>query len=82
MDKEIKLRDGVYFYTIILESPAVKIGDDSIRRIYVERNHALPTMEKGDKFKYITHSNRLIAYEIEKANNEKTNQENEGDNAQ
>ena len=60
----------MYFYTVIVGiAPHRK---DEMREevtehiIFVEREHSLPPLEAGDKFKFITHSNRLIAYEIEK----------------
>jgi hypothetical protein len=30
----------------------------------VERTHSLPSFEKGDKIKFITHANILVAYEL------------------
>lgn len=76
-DTEVKLKEGVYFYTLVLDSPPLKRGDITTRTIFVERTHALPPLNRGDKMKFITHSNRLVAYEIIKTENETQQGENE-----
>ncbi len=81
-ETDIKYRDGVYFYTVIVGiAPHRK---DEMREevtehiIFVEREHSLPPLEPGDVFKFVTHSNRLIAYEIVK-NQQNTREEQQGE---
>ncbi len=57
-------KDGVFFYSIMLDCPPLKRGDITERKILVERTHSLPHFEVGDKIKFITHANILVAYEL------------------
>ena len=64
LDRTITEKDGVFFYSILLDCPPLKRGDITERKILVERTHSLPAFEKGDKIKFITHANILVAYEL------------------
>lgn len=65
-DAEVKLKDGVYFYSLILDCPPLKRSDVTTRKLLVERTHALPKLDRGDKIKFVAHANRLVAYELVK----------------
>ena len=43
----------------------MKRGDITVRKILVERTHSLPDFKPGDKIKFITHANILMAYELD-----------------
>ncbi len=64
LDRTITEKDGVFFYSILLDCPPMKRGDVTERKILVERTHSLPNFEKGDEIKFITHANILVAYEL------------------
>lgn len=64
---DVTEKEGVYFYTLVLDCPPLKRGDITERHILVERTHALPPINPGDEVKFITHANILMAYEITKA---------------
>jgi hypothetical protein len=64
LDRTITEKDGVFFYSILLDCPPMKRGDVTERKILVERTHSLPSFEKGDEIKFITHANILVAYEL------------------
>lgn len=61
---DITEKDGVYFYTLVLDCPPLKRGDITERHILVERTHSLPPLNAGDEVKFVTHANILMAYEI------------------
>lgn len=66
---DITEKEGVYFYTLVLDCPPLKRGDITERHILVERTHSLPQMQPGDEVKFVTHANILMAYEITPAEN-------------
>lgn len=66
---DITEKEGVYFYTLVLDCPPLKRGDITERHILVERTHSLPQIQPGDEVKFVTHANILMAYEITPAEN-------------
>lgn len=67
IDEKIVEKDGVFFYKLVMECAPMKRDDITERQILVECNHSLPTLSEGDKIKFITHGNVLVAYEVESA---------------
>jgi hypothetical protein len=64
-DRSITEKNGVYFYSIMLNCPPLKRDDITERKILVERTHSLPAFSPGDRIKFITHANILVAYELD-----------------
>lgn len=65
IDPTVTEKDGVFFYSLVLDCPPMKRGDITVRKILVERTHSLPDFKPGDKIKFITHANILMAYELD-----------------
>ena len=63
IEREIKEKDGVFFYSLVLLCPPLKRNDINERKILIEKDHALPEFIPGEKIKFITHANILLAYE-------------------
>ena len=78
LNKTISEKDGVFFHSLMLDCPPIKRGDVTERKILVEKDHALPKFEVGEKIKFITHANILIAYErVEMASVKENNEQKE-----
>ena len=60
---EIVEKEGVYFYTMVMECAPLRRGDITQRNVLVERNHTLPLFDSGETVEIITHANILMAYE-------------------
>lgn len=67
IDPTISEKDGVFFYSLVLDCPPIKRGDITERKVLVERTHSLPALSPGDRINFITHANILVAYEIHSA---------------
>lgn len=65
IDRSITEKNGVYFYSVTLDCPPLKRDDITERKILVERTHSLPAFAPGDRIKFITHANILVAYELD-----------------
>lgn len=63
IDPTITEKDGVFFYSLVLDCPPLRRGDITERKILVERTHSLPDFNIGDTIKFITYANMLVAYE-------------------
>ena len=63
IDPSIKEKDGVYFYSLILDCPPLKRDDITERKVLIEKDHSLPEFTVGEQIKIITHANILLAYE-------------------
>ncbi len=63
IEKDIVEKDGVFFYSLVLDCPPLRRGDITERKVLVERNHALPEFSVGERIEFITHANILMAYE-------------------
>ena len=63
IETNIVEKDGVFFYSLVLDCPPLRRGDITTRKVLVERNHSLPPFEVGEKIEFITHANILMAYE-------------------
>jgi hypothetical protein len=63
IDPEIVEKEGVYFYTMVMECAPLRRGDITQRNVLVERNHTLPLFDRGETVEIITHANILMAYE-------------------
>ena len=60
----ITLKDGVYFYTMVLKTKPLRRDDIDERKLLIE--HTVPKIElnEGAKLRLISHANILMAYEI------------------
>ena len=58
------MKDGVYFYTMVLKTKPLRRDDIDERKLLVE--HTVPKIEltEGTRLKLISHANILVAYEI------------------
>lgn len=63
-DDSLSMKDGVYFYTMILKTRPLRRDDIDERRLLVEHTVPKPEIEEGTKLKFISHANILVAYEI------------------
>ena len=60
----ITLKDGVYFYTMVLKTRPLRRDDIDERKLLIE--HTIPKLElnEGAKLRLISHANILMSYEI------------------
>ncbi|MBR7140561.1 MAG: hypothetical protein IKD03_00325 [Clostridia bacterium] len=63
IDPEIVEKEGVYFYTMVMQCAPLRRGDITQRNVLVERNHTLPPFAIGETVEIVTHANILMAYE-------------------
>ena len=63
-DETISMKDGVYFYTMVVDAKPLKREDITERRVLVEHTIEKPPLEEGQKLKIITHANILMAYKL------------------
>lgn len=63
-DMAESFKDGVIFYGMELDCKPLRRGDITYRKVLVE--HTIPKIDlnPGDKLRFITHANILMAYEI------------------
>lgn len=63
-DENISMKDGVYFYSMILEARPLKREDITERKVLIE--HTVPKIEIAEdtKLRVISHANILVSYEI------------------
>ncbi len=62
--EEPELRDGVDFYVLIFSEWSKKKSEYMDRKIYCDKEKALPVFQKGDEVCYLTQGNVIIEYEI------------------
>ena len=63
IDPSIREKDGVFFYSLILQCAPQKRGDINERRVLIEKDHSLPEFRVGEELRIITQANILLAYE-------------------
>ena len=63
IDPIIREKDGVFFYSLVLQCAPQKRGDINERKVLIEKDHSLPEFKVGEEIKIITHANVLLAYE-------------------
>ena len=63
-DDAIGMKDGVYFYSMLLKTRPLRRDDIDERKLLIE--HTVPKIElnEGDKLRLVSHANILISYEI------------------
>ena len=63
-EDNLSMKDGVYFYTMVLKTKPLRRDDIDERKLLVE--HTVPKIEltEGTRLKLISHANILVAYEI------------------
>ena len=71
-DLKIREKAGVDFYTMkVMVKPKDRRFDDVCREILIYKQCPRIEIKEGDKIKMITHSNILIAFEVEEVNEKK-----------
>ena len=63
-DETLSMKDGVYFYTMIVDAKPLKREDITERRVLVEHTIEKPPFAEGQQLKIITHANILMAYKL------------------
>lgn len=63
-DETITMKDGVYFYSMILDAQPLKREDITERKVLVEQTLPKMDINEGSKLKIVSHANILVAYEI------------------
>ena len=63
-DNSVGMKDGVYFYSMLLKTRPLRRDDIDERKLLIE--HTVPKIElnEGDKLRLVSHANILISYEI------------------
>lgn len=61
-DETVSMKDGVYFYTMVVDAKPLKREDITERRVLVEHTIEKPPLEEGQKLKITTHANILMSY--------------------
>ena len=61
---EPELKDSVDYYVLTMCEWSKKKSEYLDRKIYCEKEKPLPAFQAGDKVRYLTHGNIMIAYEI------------------
>ena len=61
---EPELKDSVDYYVLTMCEWNKKKSEYLDRKIYCEKEKPLPAFQAGDKVRYLTHGNIMIAYEI------------------
>lgn len=60
----LSMKDGVYFYTMVLKTKPLRRDDIDERKLLIE--HTVPKIElsEGTRLRLVSHANILVAYEI------------------
>lgn len=61
---EKECKDGVDFYSMLLDVKPLKRDDVTLRKVLIERTRPRPPFEAGMKIRLRAHANILMAYEI------------------
>lgn len=61
---EPELKDSVDYYLLTMCEWSKKKSEYLDRKIYCDKEKPLPAFQAGDKVRYLTHGNIMIAYEI------------------
>lgn len=63
-DENVSMKDGVYFYTMVVDAKPLRREDITERRVLVEHTIEKPPLESGQRLKIITHANILMSYKL------------------
>lgn len=63
-DENVSMKDGVYFYTMVVDAKPLKREDITERRVLIEHTIDKPPLEQGQRMKIVTHANILMAYKL------------------
>ena len=63
-DNSVGMKDGVYFYSMLLKTRPLRRGDIDERKLLIEYTVPKIELEEGTKLKLVSHANILMAYEI------------------
>lgn len=65
-DDQLGMKDGVFFYGMILKVRPLRRDDIDERRLLVEQTVPKIPFEVGTEIRFISHANILMAYEVKK----------------
>ncbi len=63
-DDSVTMKDGVYFYSMVLKTKPLRRDDIDERKLLVEQTVPKLKLNSGAKLKLISHANILVSYEI------------------
>lgn len=63
-DENISMKDGVYFYSMVLDAKPLKREDITERKLLIEHTMPKIELEEGARLKIVSHANILVSYEI------------------
>ena len=62
-DESLSTKDGLTFYSLVLDNLALRREDISIRKVLIEHTRPKPELTAGQKVRVVTHANILISWE-------------------
>ena len=62
-DKTLTTKDGLTFYSLVLDAVPLRRDDISIRKVLIEHTRPKPDLLEGERVKVVTHANILVAWE-------------------
>ncbi|MCI8459050.1 MAG: hypothetical protein HFE46_05235 [Clostridia bacterium] len=63
-DDALGMKDGVYFYSMLLKTRPLRRDDIDERKLLIEQTVPKPDLIEGTKLKVVSHANILVAYEV------------------
>jgi len=63
-DPALTSKDGLTFYSLVLDAVPLRREDISIRKVLIEHSRPKPELISGQGVKVITHANILVAWEV------------------
>ncbi len=61
-EQDIVSKDGVFFYTMVVDAKPLRREDISERKVLIESTIEPPELSEGQKLKVTTHANILMSY--------------------
>jgi len=62
-DKTFTTKDGLTFYSLVLDAVPLRRDDISIRKVLIEHTRPEPDILAGERVRVVTHANILVAWE-------------------
>jgi len=62
-DQSLTTKDGLTFYSLVLDAVPLRRDDISIRKVLIEHTRPKPELNVGDRVKVVTHANILVSWE-------------------
>lgn len=63
-DESLGMKDGVYFYSMMLKTKPLRRDDIDERKLLIEQTVPKIELTEGAKLKLVSHANILVAYEV------------------